>query len=75
MDANADLDIQALEHVCNCLAATDCAGWPVERRDKTIACSIDLAAAMTLKLLAHHEVVLTEKLFPCTITDLRHSLC
>jgi hypothetical protein len=36
---------------------------------------VDLAATVALKLLAHQEVVLTEKFFPCAIAQLRRSLC
>jgi hypothetical protein len=42
----------------------------VEGGEKTIASGVDLAAAMTLELLAHEEVVMTDKLFPCTVADL-----
>src|SRR5262245_34472378 len=75
MDADADLDVQALEDICNCPAAKDCASRRVKGRQKTIASRFDLAATVTLNLPAHQEVVLTEKLFPRTITQLRRSLC
>src|SRR3989442_11692038 len=70
VNASSDLDIQALDCIGNSPAATDGAGWPVEGREKAIACCIDLAATVSPKLLAHHQVVLIEKLFPCTITHL-----
>src|SRR5262249_18644089 len=75
VDANADLDVQALEDICNCLAAKDCASLRVKGRQKTIACGFDFSATVTLNLPAHQEVVLTEKFFPRTITQLRRSLC
>jgi len=74
VDASPDLDIQALDRIGNSPAATGGPGGPIEGRQKAIACGINLAATIALKLLAHHEVVLTKKLFPCTVTHLCCSL-
>src|SRR5215831_17921523 len=75
MDSSPDLEVQALNRFGDGLTATGCARWPVEGREKAIACSVDLAATIPLKLLTHYEVVLTKKLLPCSITHLCRSLC
>src|SRR5262245_9974082 len=73
VDTSANLNVQPVDCIRNSSPATNCARGSVERRKKTIARCINLAAPIMLKLLAHYRVVLAKKLLPFTVANLRCS--
>src|SRR6516225_3212429 len=74
MNASADPETKRLDSVDNRPATSHRTRRSIECRQKSIACRINLATAMTLELLAHEKVMLIEKLFPCPVTDFACSL-
>jgi O-methyltransferase domain len=65
---------QLLHRIYGCSGASNCSSRSIESSQESIAGGINLATTMTLKLLAHCVVVVTEKLFPTTVADFRRQL-
>src|SRR6516225_2998842 len=74
MNASTDPDTKRLDRVRNRPTTSHRTRRSIECCQKSVACRIDLAPAMTLELLAHEKVVLIEKLFPRPVTDFACSL-
>jgi len=65
---------QVFNRIYSRSGASNRSRWSIECSQEAITGGIDLATTMTLELLAYGAVVMTEKLFPPTITDFRRKL-
>src|SRR5580765_3903970 len=67
--SGADFEPDAAERACDCLRAADCSNRPVEAREESVACGIDLPSAETDQLAADECVVPFDKLAPAGISE------
>jgi hypothetical protein len=71
--ASTDLQLQAPYRIDNGPTAPHCASRSVEACEKAITCRIDLAAPMTIELLANDKMMLSKEFLPATVAHLRGS--
>jgi hypothetical protein len=74
VNACANVNAQLLDRVHNCPSATNRARRSLKRRQETVTRSVDFAAAMLYELITNNRVMLSEKIFPSSITEFDKAL-
>ena len=69
VDSGADLDAKRPQRLDDCGRAGDRLGGPVERGEKSIAGSVDFAAAKSLQLRSHGAVMGRDEVAPSSVTE------
>jgi hypothetical protein len=74
VDARANVDAQLPDRVHDRPSAANRTRRTVKGRQEAVASSIDLATSMPRELVANKEVMLSEQIFPFSITEFDKSL-
>jgi len=74
VDARANMDAQLPDRVHDCPSTANRTRRTVKGCQETVASSIDLATSMPSKLVANKGVMLSEQVFPSSITEFDKSL-
>src|SRR5262245_13149645 len=75
VNARANVNAELPNRVHNCASATDRTRWTIKRRQEAVASSVDLTTTMPRELLTNKGMMLSEQVFPSSITDFDKPSC